>query len=284
MSKPTKEWGKGIPDYTDDDVLEGMELHAFCTNFVAESMQKEGYAIEGVILENTPTQVIANKAGERFFVIVAGGIYPYRGHISFSMKKRFAEFCKAKDVRPMFGSVGIMSHDEERASAGLALKNDGYLIKFDGFEDLSLLNPPTPDSEDYEGYCLEKIVEAYSAGRFDTIYDMFADDIQLHSQWVFTPLTGKKKLIEYYDGKGKAIRNSDTKISGHVVMISKKIKKTGNIMLVSKPGEVCCIIKQELTDKTNVMFVSPTFDKNKKISQLDLNHPALFNFVPYYAF
>ena len=71
MNKPVKDWGYDIPKYTDLDMLKWFELHAFCTNFVAQSMRDDCYTIEEVILDNTPIQVIANKNGKRYFVIVA---------------------------------------------------------------------------------------------------------------------------------------------------------------------------------------------------------------------
>ena len=142
MSEEMKKWDAGIPDYKDEDVLSGIGLHAFCTNLVAQQMQNEGYTIEGVILNDTPTQVIANKSGKRYFVIVAGDIFPNEGKISYNMKKSFSDFCKSQNVVPMFASVGIMSIDPQRAEAGLALKFDGYNVKYTGNEDLSNIKEP----------------------------------------------------------------------------------------------------------------------------------------------
>ena len=58
MNKPIKDWGSGIPKYSKDDILSGLELHEFCTNAVAQSMQDDGFTIEGVFVHNSPTQVI----------------------------------------------------------------------------------------------------------------------------------------------------------------------------------------------------------------------------------
>ena len=44
------------------------------------------------------------------------------------------------------------------------------------------------------------------------------------------------------------------------------------------------LIRQELRDSTNWIFISPTFDKDDMLCELSLNDPALFDFVPYYAF
>lgn len=45
MEKPIKDWGQGIPQYTKEDLLQGMELHSFCMEFVIPSLQQEGYTI-----------------------------------------------------------------------------------------------------------------------------------------------------------------------------------------------------------------------------------------------
>lgn len=290
MDKPIKDWGTGIPDYTDDDVLDGIELHAFCTNTVAQSMQDDGYTIDGVIVNHTPTQVIANRGGRQYYVIVAGGIYPNEGRISFGMKNKFADFSLNQGVTPMFASVGLMSHDAERAAAGLALKYDGYMIKFTGLEDLSALKTPTPDSKDYRAYCVERIIDAYKTGRFDGIYDLFAENIQYHSQWILNQLVGKKELIAYFDGKGENLRNSSSKVNGSVVVIRRDNKRSGNrvklsdMFKLSEPEKVCALISQTINGNTNWVFISPKFDQNNKLSDLSLNDPSLFDFVPYYAF
>lgn len=284
MDKPIKDWGPGIPDYTEDDILEGIELHKYCTNIVAQSMQDNGFTIEGIIVNNTPTQVIANKNGRKFYVIVAGDVFPYEGKISFSMKRRFSEFSLKQNVTPMFASVGLISSDAERAEAGLSLKYDGYYVKYDGNVDLTRLRTPQPGDDDYRSYCVEKIIEAYCTGRFDIIYDMLDENIQYHSQWVLEPMIGKRDLVDYFDGKGETIRNSDTVLNGSVVVITADHKRTGNMVLMSEQGKICALISQKINGKTNWTFISPKFNEENKITELCLNDPALFSFKPYFAF
>ncbi len=283
-----KDWGRGIPNYKKEDVLEGLELHEYCTNIVAQSMQDEGYNIEGIIVNNSPTQVIANKAGKRYYVIVAGDVFPYEGRIPFSMKKSFSAFCNSQGVTPMFASVGLMSADAERAEAGLSLKYDGYYIKYEGNEDLTYPKIPKADEEGYQAYCIETIIEAYHTGRFDILYDMFDDEIQFHSQWVLESMTGKRTVIDYFDKKGEAIRrlinDSSTVLNGSVVIITSAHKKTGNIVLMSQPGQVCALISQRIKGNTNWIFITPKFNNENRITELSLNDPSLFSFKPYYAF
>ena len=284
MEEPVKDWGFGIPKYTESDVLKGLELHAFCTNIVAQNMQNDGYTIEGVILDNAPTQVIANKNGKQYFVIVAGGVFPHEGKISFEMKLRFSNFCKKQGVIPMFAPVGLASNDPIRFKAGLALKYDGYYIKYTGNEDLSNVSLPTQESVDYKDYCVEKIIHAYETGNFDILYDDFADDIQFHSQWVLEPLIGKKALIDYYNGKGQSLRKSSSKLQGDVVVITENRKLNGNVILMSETGKVCALMAQQIDGKTNWIFISPKFNENNKLIEIALNDPDLFSFMPYYAF
>ena len=192
MDKAFKDWGNGIPDYSEDDVLRGLELHEFCANIVAQSMQNDGYTIEGIVINHSPTQVIANKDGKRYYVIVAGDIFPNEGKIAFSLKKKYAVFCKRQNVIPMFASVGLMSIDPVRAMKGLALKYDGYRNKFKGLTDLSEVPVPSRDSSEYQDYCIEKIIEAYSTGNFDILYDMFDESIHSFRMGV-KPINRKTK-------------------------------------------------------------------------------------------
>ena len=283
MSKPEKDWGTGIPRYTQDDVLSGLELHYFCANVVAQTMQDEGYTIDGIV-KQSPIQVIAHKYGRQYNVIVAGDLYPYEGRISFELKKQFASFCLKQNNIPMFASVGLMSHDSERAEAGLALKNDGYYIKYEGNVDLSKLREPMPYEEEFKSYLMEEVIEAYSIGDFSGIYEYFDDDIEYHSQWVFEALIGSKALIDYFDKKGRAIRNSDNQITGSVVVINKAMKKSGNIGLISEPGKICALIKQKSSNGVNYVFISPEYSSSNKLTRLSLNSPEFFDFKKYYAY
>ena len=228
--------------------------------------------------------IIANKNGKRYYVIVAGGVFPYEGKISFEMKNQFSNFCKKQDVVPMFASVGLMSNDPIRSEAGLALKYDGYYIKYTGNEDLSNITLPTQESSEYKDYCVEKIIHAYETGNFDILYDDFADDIQFHSQWVLEPMLGKDALINYYNGKGQALKKSSSKLNGSAVVITENSKRNGNFILMSEPGKVCALFSQEIIGETNWIFISSKFDENNKLVEIALNDPALFTFIPYYAF
>ena len=169
MEKPIKDWGQGIPQYTKEDLLQGMELHSFCMEFVIPSLQQEGYTIEGVNVQQNPAQVFARKEGKQYAIIVAGDVFPYKGRIPFAMKKGFSEFCKKQNQIPLLISVGIKSLDLERAAAERALKYDGYNA-FKEEEDLSEVKEPGKDDKEYREFVIEQIINAYRQGRFEIIY------------------------------------------------------------------------------------------------------------------
>ena len=287
MEANKSKWGAGIPDYTEEDVLRGNELHEFCANTVAQCMQdKDGYTIEGLILDsNAPVQIVANKDGNRSLVLVAGDIYPLMGKISYKTKKMFSDYCIGVGVAPCFASVGLMPIDPQRCEAGLALKFDGFYIKYTGNEDLSVLEEPGTEDDDYRAFCVEQIIEGYLNGDFSKLYDKFDENIQLHSMWVLEPKVGKSELIDYYNGKGESLRRTRTKMVGNCVITTDEvIKKNGNIGLFTPSGQVAALIGQEINGQTHWVFIMPKFNDENKIVEISINDPSFFNFTNYYAY
>lgn len=283
MNKPMKDWGAGIPKYTEEDILQGLELQEWCTNIVAETMQNEGYTIEGIIVNSLPTQVIANKDGKRYDVMVAGAGYPDLGKISFAMKQRFADFCQSHGFVPMFAPVSLMPMDPERRDHSLLLKYDGYYIKYTGNENLIGLQPPSSGDDEYSAYIVEKIIAAYENADFESLFGFFDKDIEFHSQWVLQGNIGYDAVTNYFVGKGKTLRKSPTEINGGVVAITDGLKMNGNVGLWSESGKKCALISQHINGQTNWIIISVDFNKEGKITKMCLNDPALFNFEYYYV-
>ena len=286
MEKPVKDWGRGIPKYTKDDVLSHMELQAFCVDIAAGVLEQEGFSIDGANVENKPTLIFASKGKKQHVAIVAGDVFPYKGKIPFAMKKNFSEFCKKRGAIPMLVSIGIMSDDFERAAAELALKYD-KVKAFKEIEYLSKVTFPNAGDEGYREYVLEHIIDAYSTGRFEKIYQYFADDIVYRSQWVITPLEGKSALIEYMDGKGRTLRESKSKIAGSVVALRKKHDMTQLLKMFDEKPVTCALLRQEKeASKGGYTWILafPKFNENNMISEIILCDPARYSIKPYHAF
>ncbi len=285
MDTPIKEWGPGIPEYTKDDILEGNELYQFCAEVVAKQMQSEGFNIKGIAINGIPTQVIAEKGGQRYSVMVAADVFPYIAKASFRIKKEFVEFCKKDNVIPEFASVGIMSIDPIRAAEGLTLKYDGYNFRYTGNERLGKIKKPKKNADDYKAYVMEQILEAYKNADFKNVYKFFDKKAEYHSQWVLEPMIGLSAIKSHLDGKSKAMnKSSNPGIQGYLVEITESAKKSGNVVLMSETGKVCVLICQKLKNETSWVFISADFNKKNKISKFYLNDPSLYNFRKYYVY
>ena len=299
MDMPEKDWGKGIPEYTEEDLLRGLDLQGFCTDIIAQRMEKQGFTIEGICVDSVPTQVVAHRDGKAYRVITAGAIRPRIPRIPFGMKRGFAAFCISNGEVPMFMGVQMTSVDPERSLAGLGLKYDDMTADFAEPEDLTEVPDPEPGTEAYRAWCAERIVDAYEAGTFKPLYDLFADDIEFTSMWVMETLHGKDAVRNYYDGKGKTLREGRTKIGGGVVITRKPLnwaenavllkkgtgsEKKSRFALYTKPGTIGALMRQDINGQRNWMFVIPEFDENNKIRELKLNDPRLFDFEDYYTF
>ena len=197
----------------------------------------------------------------------------------------FSDYCISAGVKPYFASVSIVPIDQERCEAGLALKFDGFYMNYTGNEDLSFVEEPNAEDDEYRAYCVEQLIDGYLNGDFSKIYDKFDESIKLHSMWVLEPKVGKESLIDYYNGKGASLRRSRTKMTGTCVITTDElIKKRGNVGLYTPSGQVAALISQEINGQTNWVFIMPKFNDENKIIEISINDPAFFNFRPYYAY
>lgn len=203
----------------------------------------------------------------------------------YKTKKMFSDYCIGVGVAPCFASVGLMPIDPQRCEAGLALKFDGFYMNYTGNEDLSVVEEPVAEDEDYRAFCVEQIIAGYLDGDFSKIYDKFDENIQLHSMWVLEPKVGKSEIIDYYNGKGESLRKSRTKMVGNCVITTDEVvKKNGNVGLFTPSGQVAALIGQEINGQTNWVFIMPKFNDENKIVEISINDPSFFNFTNYYAY
>ncbi len=138
--KPKNEpWPAGIPKYKESDLLQGQELLNFAMNIVKQNeLDPNGYKIVAATeqLDKIPN-FVCEKDGETIFIVVKAAIAPEEARMSVEQKKHILEHARQFGAKCFFAPVGIGSHDPERFAASLALKNDGYLIKYTGLEEIT---------------------------------------------------------------------------------------------------------------------------------------------------
>lgn len=280
---PVMDWGKGIPKYSKEDILKGMELQAFCVDMVAHMMEDDGYTINCVNDKFRPTQVFASKAGRKYDVIVAGDVLPYKGKIPYEMKKQFSSFCKNRGDVPLFASVSIVSDDIERAAAELALKYDGFRI-FREMEDLSNVKEPCAGGAEYKQFVTEQIAKAYRTGCFDIIANYFDKSIVFRSQWLGIRSTGKASVIDYMNKNAQTARDSGSQFFASVVVRTRKHELKDLLRMMDEKPETYVLLKQEKGQEARWLLVIPQFNADNLISELLICDPAKHSFKPYHTF
>lgn len=135
-----RDWGKGIPMYTQDDLMVQEELLDFGIQIVAQyGLQKDGYHI----LEShnglgfTPN-IVAEKEGNTYFVVVDSKIAPRSPTLDENKKVQLTEYAHKLHGKCLYASVQIFSVDDERCAASLALCGDGFYATFKGLEEIAL--------------------------------------------------------------------------------------------------------------------------------------------------
>lgn len=133
-----KDWGSGIPHYTEKDLMTEEELLDFGMDIVGEHyVAKNGYTI---LESNYGAQGFPNfalqKDGVLYLMKVAVGV-TRKPVISQREKEFYLSACKRFNAKCLYAPLAIVSSDEERASKGIALYGDGYYANFSNVEELN---------------------------------------------------------------------------------------------------------------------------------------------------
>ena len=126
-------WGPGIPEYTEDDVMAEKDLINFAMEVVFDKIIKPaGYTVVAAVDKpGTIPNFVLDADGQLLFLVVKP--YIYEGDmldLSFPEKKHLAKHAAEHDAKAFYCMAGLSSMDPKRAEASLALKNDGYNIRY----------------------------------------------------------------------------------------------------------------------------------------------------------
>ena len=129
-------WGKGIPQYTKNDLLEGEELLKFgmdilWQNEFANSSHK---VIDATSKPGIIPNVVCEINGRLSFIVVKVAVAPDDATMSVEEKKHLTSHAAKHKADCYFAPIGIGAMDSVRFEVGLALKNDGYYVKYNGLE------------------------------------------------------------------------------------------------------------------------------------------------------
>lgn len=134
---PPRNWGKGIPTYTANDLMTVDELLDFSIQILRDIVIKDGYDI---ISFNNRTDLyphmILEKDDEIYGVMIECDIAPNIPKLSEEIRIKMKRFSERTEAKPLYASVSIGATEPERFEAGLALLGDGFYSRFTGFEEI----------------------------------------------------------------------------------------------------------------------------------------------------
>lgn len=135
-----KDWGDGIPCYTEADIMTEEELLKFAMDIVAKyEFYGKGYdLVDWTSVPNVFPNVVLRKDGGLVFVVVKVAVAPNHATLSNFWKNAYAQKAK-KDygAKCFFAPVDIGACDAERFDAGLALRGDAFYANYKGLEELT---------------------------------------------------------------------------------------------------------------------------------------------------
>lgn len=133
---PRKDWGRGIPEYKNSDLMTKGQLLNFAMRIVHDYDLQDSEFVPISYCDNSNAQVnfIIKKGNDLLFVYVHPYALPNEPVFEDDTKRTLLDLCKKFNAKCLFAPVGFCSCDEERASAGLFLKGDGFDANYTGME------------------------------------------------------------------------------------------------------------------------------------------------------
>lgn len=151
---PESVWADGVPaNIKEEDKLTTQQMIAMAIKYISEQViVQKGFKIEPGFPRMANPNIVCQKDGKTYAIIVFPSVYPQFVGLSDDFRKKFVEMVKKNGGIALFAPVGYRSTDEERAKAGLALKGDVFRVTFPGFLELGEeehLDYTTIKPEDY---------------------------------------------------------------------------------------------------------------------------------------
>lgn len=288
-----RDWGKGIPEYKESDLMTPEEIHDFGVEIVASSLDKDGYKIHNYNprLGSYPS-IIAEKDNKVIAVVVMADVAPNIPQMRLTDKFGILGFCDGYDTIPCFAPVSIGSTDGERFDKSLALIGDGYYARYEGLQYISK-ELPKVGTEEYEAFVMQFIGGYLRAGNYDAVKEYIDDKCQIKNEInddevkekalnYFINLFSKQPIISHCIiksvGKYKTIK-AEVKIEGH-----DEFEQPNTVKILQTPNKIGLLVvtKDSVFDNGDTgLVLNPTFSDKGKIINIEIIDPRLYGFEAY---
>ena len=134
-----RDWGGGIPNYNESDLMTSDELYDFALDIVAQFEIKAHDCYKPIDCnpskDSFPSMVVEAK-GRLIFILIEADIAPKMPKLSAERKEAFLKHCKKFNAEAFYAPVGFGACDAERFDKSIALRGDAYYANYTGLEPL----------------------------------------------------------------------------------------------------------------------------------------------------
>ena len=131
-----RDWGSGIPKYSQDDLMTQGEMQNFAMHTVIDfekTLKQDCFLISGCDYPGAmPSLIFGKEDGTFIFIYIKGHIAMNEPVLSSDEERNLLAIGKKYNAKCYWAPVGFGSTDSERFSAGLALRGDGFYCKYEG--------------------------------------------------------------------------------------------------------------------------------------------------------
>lgn len=128
-----KDWGKGVPEYESNQLMNSEMLLDFGIQVVHDYLIKDGYSIlHGANRLDSNPNIIAIKDNNLVFITVDSAVAPKCPSLDLNRKSIVLEIARRYHANAYYAPVSFGSTDSERYARSIALQGDSYYANYKG--------------------------------------------------------------------------------------------------------------------------------------------------------
>jgi hypothetical protein len=133
-----KDWGVGIPKYTERDLMVEEELLDFGIDVIEEHfVNKNGYEILEINRGADGFPNFALRKNGILYLMKVDAAVTNKPTLTREKREFYVNSCRRFNAKCLYAPLALISSDPERAEAGIALCGDGFHANFTGVEELN---------------------------------------------------------------------------------------------------------------------------------------------------
>jgi len=133
-----KDWGNGIPEYKQEDIMTKEEIHNFAmeTVYKHEIESKKYKVLMAKDIADYFPNFVVEKDNVKLFILVMADVAPNIPQVPQEKKDLFIKYAEKYGGKAMFAPVSFGACDRERFNLSLMLRGDAFYTRYCGLEEI----------------------------------------------------------------------------------------------------------------------------------------------------